>query len=171
MDPLIWIRLLAYSERVTFEDGKVAAQAAARRDALRRQQRLAELRVAFLRFIEERLEGSASDLALQCVGDGSHDGFIVGASNGHGVSALSVKPFDAGIRCCYWRDGSPDPDAADVELGLDGADAMRITSDAEHDRQFRSTADVVNHLTTPLLRDASSPNRGGSDVASDRGER
>lgn len=172
MDSLIWIRLLAYGERVTFEETRVVALAAARRAALRRQQRLAELRVAFLRFIEAQLESAqTSAVAYACVADGSHDGFIVGASNGHGVSAVSVKPFAAGIRCAYWRDGESDSETADIDIGVDAGDALRIISHAHRDTQFPSAAELVNHLTAPLLRATASPHRAAQTAVGESGER
>jgi len=113
VNPLIWIRLLAYGERVAFERQRANhVVVAARTDALR-SCIIGELRAALdHRALAGDTNRSARDTAVGS--DRRSEGFLIATGGGRNRRTMQVSPSGTGVECSY---GASDPGSNGVGQG------------------------------------------------------
>jgi hypothetical protein len=154
MKSLTWIRMLAYSECAAFERHKIEDEERAATVAeVERRLAVAELRFGIVRELKAAVGRAPSrDRMLHCINDGSEEGFVVCAMNGHlAISALSLTRSDAGLRCCYWAIDRPDHSSPEVHVAFGTDGAITMTSSPGGTAWFASNDAAAGHLLKPLL--------------------
>jgi hypothetical protein len=99
VNPLIWIRLLAYGDRVVFERQRAYDVDAAGRAGALRSHIIGELRVALGRALAGDNGRHARGTVVR--NDRSADGFLITTREGERQWAMQVSPSGTGVECAY----------------------------------------------------------------------
>ena len=112
MNPLIWIRLLAYGERVAFERQRANDVVVAARTDAHRSRIIGELRAALDRALAGDTNRSARDTVVRS--DRPAESFLIATGGGRNRRTMQVSPSGTGVECSY---GASDPGSNGVGQG------------------------------------------------------
>jgi len=99
VNPLIWIRLLAYGERVAFERQRANDVVVAGRTDAHRSRIIGELRAALDRALAADTNRSARDTVVRS--DRPAESFLIATGGGRNVRTMQVSPSGTGVECSY----------------------------------------------------------------------
>lgn len=114
MNPLIWIRLLAYADRVVLDRQRADEVDVAERAGAGRSRIVGELRVALERALAVGAGRNARGTVIGS--DRCADGFFIRARGGTYERTLQVSPSGMGVECSY----------SASEAGRDGVHQRRL---------------------------------------------
>lgn len=168
MNPLIWIRLVAYGDRVALERQRAYDAVVSGRTGALRSRIIGELRVALDRALARDTGRHASGTVVRS--DGSGDGFLMTTRGGPLQRTLRVSSFGAGLECCYGASDAMRDDGSNQGRLQLSFPSQQLIPAVILESGVRTRCDTASVLCEQLLarlksRDGQNPERRKSGAA------